>query len=664
MFYFPTMRPAQTEIITCVRRGENVLAILPTGAGKSLCYQLPAFMGLGLTLVISPLIALMKDQIDGLPARVRSKAIAINSSLEGPALRRAIEEISQGNYRLVYAAPERLRQLPFLHALRRVGLTQLVIDEAHCVSMWGHDFRPDYLRIAQTRRELGEPPILALTATAPWRVRQDIERQLFGDASSDDFSIQEEIRFIALDTYRSNLKLSAIQAKSEDEKRRLVIGLCHKFSGSGIVYALTRKKCEELAALLRQQGLNAAHYHAGISKRAEIQERFMNDEVDIIVATIAFGMGVDKADIRFIIHYGLPDSVEAYYQEAGRSGRDGEPSACVLLYTTSDKATLTRHANQSVVKLEFLRRVYGMVRDWLDAGVAGRISLDALWKALESDEITTRVSISILEQVGLLIRHHDVPDSVRLRPLPDQTDASFEQFIDVADLIPLYPNQRDYLELAVAAQISATELEEQLFAWQQVGLLDYQPFGRSCLYTLPPASANAANRLESLLDQNATIQKQRVLEIWDYARSARCRHGHLSNYLGGKPRTDCAACDNCVEEIDVYEEAQSAAEARFPSQSAQLEIILQALAESSWGHVTLNALLRGEPTQNPRAQLSSAFGKLSFLSKYGLQKMTSKLLRAEYIGEKTLSHGGIALEVTPVGRRALADESLLQNLVS
>jgi len=251
-FGFPNLLHAQTEIMACARRDENVLAILPTGAGKSLCYQLPAFMDqAGTTLVISPLIALMKDQVDNLPQQIRHLAIAINSSLDGSELRQAIADTAAGRYRLVYAAPERLTQQSFLHALRHAGINRLVIDEAHCVSVWGHDFRPDYLNITQAHRDLASPPILAMTATAPPRVRQDIERQLFGvmTGGQSQSQNQSQMRLIATDTYRPNLNLSALRVRNQDEKLSALLGLA-KYLGnndaSGIIYAGTRRRCEVL----------------------------------------------------------------------------------------------------------------------------------------------------------------------------------------------------------------------------------------------------------------------------------------------------------------------------------------------------------------------------------------------------------------------------------
>ena len=305
-------------------RGEDVLTILPTGGGKSLCYQLPALLADGrhgeddepaTTLVISPLIALMKDQVDSLPQPLRRRA-TINSSLDGDELRRRMNRVTDGVYRLVYAAPERLRQPPFIHALRRAGVGRLVIDEAHCVSMWGHDFRPDYRIIGETREALGDPPLLAMTATAPTRVRHEILERLRTPQAPDDGP-----RIVAGDVTRPNLQLEVFHARSNDDKLWYLLAFCQAATGSGIVYADTRARCERLAALLRRYEVNAVHYHAGIAERDRVQDDFMNNRIRVVVATIAFGLGIDKPDIRFIIHFFPPASMEAYYQEAGRAVR-------------------------------------------------------------------------------------------------------------------------------------------------------------------------------------------------------------------------------------------------------------------------------------------------------------------------------------------------------
>jgi len=658
LFGFDELRLGQTEIMACARRGENVLAILPTGAGKSLCYQLLAFMDTGLTLVISPLIALMKDQIDNLPDALRPTAIAINSSLDGRELGQAIEDIERGHYKMVYAAPERLRQAPFLHAIQQGGLTRMVIDEAHCVSIWGHDFRPDYLNVAQAHRDLGAPPILALTATAPPQVRQDIERQLFGKGEENAV----KMRVISADTFRPNLMLGAIPVRNEDDKLSLVLSLCRDLAkeGCGIIYARTRQRCEELADMLRRQGLDAAHYHAGVADRAALQDRFMRNEVKIIVATIAFGMGVDKSDIRFILHYGLPNSVESYYQEAGRAGRDGDPASCFLLFSSSDKSLLTRYAKESVVSTDFLRNVYKVVRSRLAETNPNAVSTDELVRQLRSDDTQTRVALSILEEVGLLKRHYDVPRMVTVTNLAANGAKSngdgWPQFVKETQLPPQQARTYSFLDLAAMAQVAPPELEPRLLAWQSAGYVQYQSTGRNMLLTLAPSTTQVAQKVDRLLDRYATIQIQRVTEIADYAKTRYCRHGHLANYLGGVSRTNCGVCDLCAEGV------QFSPDTDLPSDEEQLHLILAALDETSWGRRNLIRVLRGDPETSSKGQSSTVFAKLGFRSEGGLNQLIDKLVHSGYIAEKQLDHGGVALELSQLGRRSVSDPKSLKNV--
>jgi ATP-dependent DNA helicase RecQ len=645
LFGFATLLPAQPQIIACARRGDHVLALLPTGGGKSLCYQLPAFLDGGVTLVISPLIALMKDQVESLPDALRQRTIAINSTLDGDDLRQALEGVAAGRYRLVYAAPERLRQRPFVEMLRRVGLARLVIDEAHCVSVWGHDFRPDYLNIAQAHRDLGSPPILALTATAPPRVRQDIQDQLFGRVT-EGASISR-MRVIAADTFRANLHLSAIKASDDDEKRTRLIALCKRLTGSGVVYARARDKCAELAAMLRSAGVDADFYHAGRPDRAVVQDRFMAGQVRIIVATVAFGMGVDKADIRFIIHYGLPNSLEAYYQEAGRAGRDGKIAHCILLYSSGDKASLTSFARQDRLDVETLRKVYKAVHQRLGAQAMGALALDDLLRDLRMEETAGRVALSMLEEAGLLQRRYDAPRALALRLLQMGRDDNLRAFAQRAGLRPGQNSDRNYLELCAAVGVSAADLEEWLLEWQAQGWLSYRPMGRDMLLALLPAPTNAAARVEALIERHAAIQEQRITELHDYARTRRCRHGHLAGYLGGQPRNRCAACDNCGVE-------PPNSDGVVVDEATQRGWVLVALTEQSWGMSNLIRVLRGEVTEDQRKLASPAFGKLGYRSEAALKKLIDRLIEEGLIDLVELAHGGAALRVTQQGQRWLS----------
>jgi ATP-dependent DNA helicase RecQ len=328
-FGYDTFRPLQREIMDAALAGRDVLAILPTGAGKSLCYQLPALARDGVTLVISPLIALMKDQVDQLTAS-GVDATFLNSTLDPQENRRRLDAIRAGEVKLVYLAPERLMSGDFLSVVKSWNVTALAVDEAHCISEWGHDFRPEYRRLRELRAALPGVPAIALTATATPRVREDILSQL---------GLSEAAVFVA-SFNRPNLNY-LVEPKQE-AARRIVDFIRSRGQDSGIVYAQSRKRTEELAATLRQSGIPAVCYHAGLeaNERARNQEAFLRDEVRVVCATVAFGMGINKPDVRFVIHADLPKNIEGYYQETGRAGRDGLPADCLLLFSRGDVAKL------------------------------------------------------------------------------------------------------------------------------------------------------------------------------------------------------------------------------------------------------------------------------------------------------------------------------------
>ena len=316
----------QAEIIERVLQGGDALVLMPTGGGKSLCYQLPALRLDGLTLVISPLIALMKDQVDALKANGIPAAF-INSSLERREIAQVLRDAGAGNVKILYVAPERLSRPGFSEFLADVGIKLIAIDEAHCISEWGHDFRPDYRNLKRLCDAFPHAPTLALTATATAKVRDDIIRQLGLD----------DTRTFVSSFNRPNL---TYMVKPKRDSRAALMELLGRYRGeSAIIYCFSRKGTEELADRLHRRGFDALPYHAGLEPeiRRETQEKFIRDEARIIVATIAFGMGIDKPDVRLVVHYDLPKSVEGYYQETGRAGRDGLPGECILFYSYGDK---------------------------------------------------------------------------------------------------------------------------------------------------------------------------------------------------------------------------------------------------------------------------------------------------------------------------------------
>jgi ATP-dependent DNA helicase RecQ len=405
LFGFPAFRPGQERVVRAAVEGRDTLALMPTGSGKSLTYQLAAMLRPTPTLVLSPLIALMKDQVDKLPPAVAAQATLINSSLDPDEAAARLRAAAEGRYRLLYVAPERLRQRHFLDAIAGIDIGLVVIDEVHCVSMWGHDFRPDYLFIRRALDALGRPAILGMTATATPATEREIASALGRDPE-----------VVRTSVVRDNLRYDIALVDGEQDRLELLVRRLRALRGaSAIVYARSRKTCEKVARTLRVHDLSAIHYHAGLEpeERSAAQEAFIEGRVQTVVATTAFGMGIDKPDIRLVALYNYPESLESYVQMVGRAGRDGRASDTLLLASRSDASQLRRFARSDIPTVHHLRAVYARLR--------GRS--EALPEEL-GDEPDPRVLVGMLEQVELVRRSFDAGRSMQFEVPPPPADAA------------------------------------------------------------------------------------------------------------------------------------------------------------------------------------------------------------------------------------------------
>jgi ATP-dependent DNA helicase RecQ len=651
-------RPNQARVIHNVLGGVRTMAVMPTGAGKSLTYQLPAMLLPQATVVVSPLIALMKDQLDGLPADVRERSTLINSTLSTRELSERLRAIAAGSYKLVYIAPERLRQRAFLHALKRCGVSLFVVDEVHCLSLWGLSFRPDYLFIGQALDELGRPPLLALTATASRETQAEVT-QVLGESET-----------VLSSVFRPNLYFQVLRASSRDEKQQALVKLCREIAGPIIVYARARQACEELAEVLRRAGVAADHYHAQVADRTAAQERFMRGQTRVLVATVAFGMGIDKADIRAIIHYNLPQSVEAYYQEAGRAGRDGQPARCVLLYAGSDKARLTTWLQEEAITRDQLRALYKAVRQQM-RGTYDVVDLERVQRALSGDDDTlVRVGLSMLERVGLLRRHFDIPEVASLSltggPAPED-DA--ERVAGLAGLEVGQWQEVNLLDLAEQAGWPPADLEGALLRWHDAGYLRYRGGPRQVLIELLSAPPDVAARIDTLLADYQERQIQRVDAVAAYARASECRHRSIAAHFGQRLARCKTTCDICAPQFGLHSgitaRATRAASQPLPSRNdddprGDVQRALDGLSNLPFpmGRSGLARVLKGATSSPVEPERCPEFGALRHLAQTAVEDLIERLVDEGYF-QRDEQDEYRRLSLTLLGKKARRDPAYL-----
>lgn len=546
-------RPMQEEIITAALEGKDVLAIMPTGGGKSICFQVPGLMRDGITLVVTPLIALMKDQVQNLNDR-GVRALAIHAGMSRHEVDLALNNAAYGDYKFLYLSPERLGTQLFRSYIDVLDVSFIVVDEAHCISQWGYDFRPDYLRIGELRERI-DAPVIAVTATATPSVAQDIMERL-------GF---KEMLLLKSGFERPNLSYIVRQV---EDKYSQILNVCNGVPGTGIVYARNRRKCEELSAFLRAQGVSASFYHAGLGgqARAERQAAWKSGAVRVMVCTNAFGMGIDKPDVRFVVHYDLPESPEAYFQEAGRAGRDGKRSFAVQLWNGVDVRRAKQIEDVSFPSLEYIEDVYQKLHAFFeipyDTGMGRQLKfkIEDFCKRFGLQRAPAFYALKYLERTEHLTYSEevDIPTKVRINvdrkslydvELADQGQANvLEALMRSYTGIFSFLQQIDEEYVARRAGQTVPQLRQSLYGLSLAHVISYVPTDHSDVVVLHhdrlrPGNVNLMPSRYAMLKESYHSRSEAMLEY--VSETSECRSRYLLRYFGQTETTDCGTCDVC-----------------------------------------------------------------------------------------------------------------------
>ena len=548
---FEKFRRGQEEAIDALLEGKDVLVVMPTGGGKSLIYQLPALVMDGVTIVVSPLIALMKDQVDSLN-RLGIPATFINSSISPDEVKTRLEAVKKEFYKILYIAPERFYNDEFAKALSEITVSLFAVDEAHCISQWGHDFRPSYMRLKRAVEICGHPPIVALTATATPEVKDDIVKQLE----------MVNIEKIVIGFARPNLQFGVVKANEAQKLQMIVETISGMPDKCGIVYSGTRNKAEEITNRLLENGVEAVFYHAGMDPESRnwTQTNFINGKTKVIVATNAFGLGIDKKDVRFVIHHDMPGTIEAYYQEAGRAGRDGQPSLCLLFFAPKDRFLREFFIKGDNPPPEMILDVYDNLKNYETDKVFTTYAEISQGLSEKAPDMAVGTCLKILEKEGYILRTSEKTSNAYLRLVNNyQTTLDFvskkaKKQIEILNKLNERFAQEMFdgweFDLEEVAGIIGTEREalvRTINSWKKAELADYNPPKRGTEINI----LKRVERHEVKLDFEALREKnsrayQKLDEMEEYVYTYSCRQKYILNYFSDFELQRCGKCDNCL----------------------------------------------------------------------------------------------------------------------